>query len=100
MTKAAREGKIFIDHFRNGRGATAILSLLAARTHGAPVAMPVSWEELPSVDPKAFTVRTVPDLLAMRRADPWADLLRTKQTIPREDPRGPSRERALRVRSS
>lgn len=46
MSKAKRKGRIFIDWFRNERGATAIAPFsLRART-GAPVAIPVSWEEL------------------------------------------------------
>lgn len=84
MTKAARRGKIFVDHFRNGRGATAILPYSPRARPGLPVAMPLSWRELPGIDPQAFTVRTVPELLARRRVDPWAELLDTKQTIPRD----------------
>lgn len=86
MTKSARAGKIFVDHFRNARGATAILPYSPRARTGAPVALPVTWKELASIDPQAFTVLTVPDLLAKRRPsdDPWAELLTTKQTIPRD----------------
>ena len=84
MTKAARAGKIFIDHFRNGRGATAILPYSPRARTGAPVALPVAWDDLPSIDPKSFDVRTVPALLAKRTADPWAALLTTKQLLPKE----------------
>ena len=84
MTKAARKGKIFVDHFRNGRGATAVLPYSARARAGATVALPVSWKELPSVDPQSFTVLTVPELLAKRRVDPWAALLTTKQMLPRD----------------
>jgi bifunctional non-homologous end joining protein LigD len=84
MTKAARKGKIFIDHFRNARGATAILPYSPRARPGAPVAMPVAWEELSQIDPKSFDVRTVSDLLSERRADPWRDLLQTKQLLPRD----------------
>lgn len=83
MSKAARTGKIFIDHFRNARGATAVLPYSARAREGAPVAMPISWKELPDVDPRDFTIETVPEIVAKRRSDPWKDLLRTRQTIPR-----------------
>ncbi len=83
MTKSARAGKIFVDHFRNGRGATAILPYSPRARTGAPIALPVSWDELPSIDPEDFTVLTAPEILA-KRDDPWADLLLTKQTIPRD----------------
>ena len=84
MSKAARTGKIFVDHFRNARGATAVLPYSPRMRAGIPVAMPVSWKDLTSVDPQAFTVLTVPELLAEQRVDPWADLLQTRQTIPRD----------------
>jgi hypothetical protein len=35
--------------------------------------MPVTWDELPEVDPDQFDLRTVPELLA-RRGDPHAEL--------------------------
>ncbi|MDP9002768.1 MAG: DNA ligase D, partial [Myxococcota bacterium] len=83
MTKTARKGKIFVDHFRNGRGATAILPYSPRARTGAPVAMPVAWEDLKNVDPRAFDVRNAPAILAGRRIDPWADLPTTKQLLPR-----------------
>jgi bifunctional non-homologous end joining protein LigD len=83
MTKAARRGKIFVDHFRNGRGATAVLPYSPRARTGAPVAMPVAWEDLSGVDPRAFDVRNAPAFLARRTVDPWADLTTTKQLLPR-----------------
>jgi bifunctional non-homologous end joining protein LigD len=83
MTKAARMGKVFIDHFRNGRGQTAILPYSPRARTGAPVAMPVAWEELKSIEPRAFDVLTVPAILAGRRIDPWAGLPTTRQLLPR-----------------
>ena len=56
----------------------------------------MTWKELPTIDPQAFTVLTVPELLAKRRVDPWADLLITKQTIPR-DLAAALRRRAARI---
>jgi len=84
MTKAARTGKIFVDHFRNGRGATAILPYSPRARTGAPVALPIAWDELEGVDPQAFDVRTVPALLERRKVDPWAALSSTEQLLPRD----------------
>ncbi len=84
MSKVARSGKIFVDHFRNGRGATAVLPYSPRARTGAPVALPVTWDELPSLDPRSFDVRTVPPLLATRAGDPWAALLTTKQRLPQD----------------
>ena len=46
MSKAHRKGRIFIDWLRNQRGATAIMPYSARARPNAPVAVPVSWQEL------------------------------------------------------
>lgn len=46
MSKAARKGRIFIDWLRNETGATAIAPYSLRARAGAPVAMPVTWDEL------------------------------------------------------
>jgi len=50
MSKAKRKGKIFIDWLRNQRGATAVVPYSARSRAGAPVAVPVTWEELDGFD--------------------------------------------------
>ncbi|HEY6084821.1 MAG TPA: DNA ligase D, partial [Nitrospira sp.] len=71
MAKRARKGKIFIDYLRNARGATAIAAYSPRAKPGAPVSMPLSWDELsPDVTSDHFTVINIPDLLSRRR-DPW-----------------------------
>ncbi len=84
MGKKHRIGKIFIDYLRNGQGATAVLPYSARARPGLPVALPITWKELRSIDPHDFTIATVPSILEKRRQDPWADLLETHQTLPRE----------------
>src|SRR5690606_37894615 len=46
MSKAKRKGRIFLDYLRNQRGSTAILPFAARARPGAPVAVPISWDEL------------------------------------------------------
>ena len=46
ISKAKRKGRIFIDWLRNQRGATAVLPYSARARSGAPVAVPVTWNEL------------------------------------------------------
>lgn len=46
MSKAQRTGRIFIDYFRNDYTATAIADYSARARPGAPVALPIEWEEL------------------------------------------------------
>lgn len=82
MSKRARKGKIFVDYLRNGRGQTFVAPYSTRAREGATVAMPLAWSDLKKgLDPRTFTVETVPAWLAARRRDPWADLLTTKQTV-------------------
>src|SRR5690606_38035168 len=46
LSKAKRRGRIFIDYLRNGRGQTAIASYSLRAREGAPIAVPVRWDEL------------------------------------------------------
>ena len=72
MSKAKRPGKVFIDHFRNGRGATAITPYSLRARDGAPVATPLAWEELGRT--AGGGVWTARRLLRRLRSqpDPWA----------------------------
>jgi bifunctional non-homologous end joining protein LigD len=64
MTKAKRTGRIFIDYLRNGRGSTAIMPFSARARPGAPVAAPVSWSELRTLDTAArWSVRDAAELI-------------------------------------
>lgn len=89
QTKARRAGKIYVDYVRNSRGATAIVPYSTRAAPGAPVATPVSWEELDDlVGAGAFQVRTIPQRLA-DTTDPWSGFFEVRQAITR------SRRRAL-----
>ncbi len=57
MSKAKRKGRIFIDWLRNERGATAIAPFSLRARPGAPVAVPINWDELKGVkSPQAFNM--------------------------------------------
>jgi bifunctional non-homologous end joining protein LigD len=82
MTKSRRRGKIFLDYLRNGRNATFIAPYSPRARPGAPVAVPITWEELAhGVDPATFTTQTVPQRLAKLDRDPWHDIYKVRQTI-------------------
>jgi bifunctional non-homologous end joining protein LigD len=60
MSKAKRTGKIFVDYFRNDYTATAIADYSVRARPGAPVAMPLEWEELKRIKSASqFTMKDV-----------------------------------------
>ncbi len=86
MSKAKRGGKTFIDHFRNGRGATAVAPYSLRARPGAPVSLPLRWDELPALESGAeWTAGRVLRRLRAQKRDPWTGLAATgaRQTLPR-----------------
>ena len=80
---AARKGRIFIDYLRNDPTSTAVAPYSTRSRPGAPVATPISWDELSeTLDPAAFNVETVPVRLARLGGDPWAEMAKVKQRLP------------------
>ncbi|HSK29197.1 MAG TPA: non-homologous end-joining DNA ligase [Candidatus Limnocylindria bacterium] len=82
MSKSKRAGKIFIDYLRNGRSATAICAYSTRARAGAPVAVPLRWDELKAdLREDHFNIRNVPARLRQLRQDPWDDFEPRRRSI-------------------
>jgi len=84
FAKAGRERKILIDYLRNNRTNTSVAAFSVRAREGAPLSMPLRWEELtPSLDPAAWTIVTAERRLSGLRRDPWRDYWTTRQQLPK-----------------
>jgi bifunctional non-homologous end joining protein LigD len=82
MALARRRGKIFIDYLRNSRSATCVAPYSARARAGAPVSMPVGWDELAGgLLSTSFSVRNAPGRLARVETDPWQGFFEANQAL-------------------
>ncbi|WP_109126006.1 DNA ligase D [Dyella sp. C11] len=83
-SKAKRRGKIFFDYLRNGRGATSVASYSLRARPGAPVAVPLRWEELGKLESgAAFDLARTVARLKRLRGDPWKAMNELRQSLAR-----------------
>jgi bifunctional non-homologous end joining protein LigD len=83
MSKKARRGRIFVDYFRNGEGATAVAAYSTRARPQASVSTPLGWDELSGgVRADHFTIDNLRQRLDVLKDDPWADFFRLRQKLP------------------
>ena len=75
-----RTGKIFMDYNMNVRGKTLNVAYSPRGEPGAPVSMPLTWEELAGAHPLDFRITNVPERLR-ETGDRWRDALERKQSL-------------------
>jgi bifunctional non-homologous end joining protein LigD len=82
MSKRARRGRVFVDYFRNGRGATAVAADSTRARKEAAVSTPLAWEELsPGVRADHFRVDNLRQRLRFLATDPWQGFFDLRQRI-------------------
>jgi len=75
LRKKRRGRHVFIDYLRNAYGQTTVAPYAVRARPGAPVATPITWNELASADlgPRTYTLSNLFRRLG-QRDDPWTDL--------------------------
>lgn len=68
--KAQRGDRLFLDCNRNAYAQTAVPVYAVRPRPGAPIAIPLAWDELDATEPDGWTVRTIGERLE-REPDPW-----------------------------
>jgi len=85
--KAKRGPRIYVDVMRNGYAQLAIAPYSVRARPGAPVATPLSWDEVEdkSLSPEQFTLHTLPGRIRESRpaAGPWAGMARRRTGLAR-----------------
>jgi bifunctional non-homologous end joining protein LigD len=72
--KKNRKGRVYVDWLRNAWSSTVIAPYSLRARAGAPVAVPIGWDELDAVAPNGVTIATVEARLG--RTDPLLELTR------------------------
>jgi bifunctional non-homologous end joining protein LigD len=82
LLKKKRGGRLFLDTNRNGTAQTVVPAFAIRARDGAPVSMPVSWDELknPKLNARCYTIRN-----ACRRVrtvrDPWEGFAKAARSL-------------------
>jgi bifunctional non-homologous end joining protein LigD len=82
FAKAGREHKILIDYLRNNRTNTSVAALSTRAREGAPVSMPLRWDEvIGAAKPPAWNIGTAEQRLRSLDTDPWQDYWMCRQRL-------------------
>jgi bifunctional non-homologous end joining protein LigD len=80
--KESRGRRLYVDVARNGWAQTSVAPYSVRPRRGAPVATPITWDELdePQLRADRWSISTIPDRLATR-GDPWRDMRRHARSL-------------------
>ena len=83
LPKAQRKGRIFVDYLRNQRGATAVMPYAVRARPEAPVAAPITWKEMETIDaPNHFHIGDAAGLVKRAASKALAGWGRADQVLP------------------
>jgi bifunctional non-homologous end joining protein LigD len=75
-----RTGKIFMDYNMNVRGKTLNVAYSPRGAAGAPVSMPLTWDELAAAHPLDFRITNAAGFVTPA-GDRWREALERKQSL-------------------
>ncbi len=80
--KNKREGRLFLDYLRNSFGQTSVSPYSLRIIPGAPIATPISWEELNNkkLNSQTYNIKNIFKRLGQKK-DPWKDFYKNQATI-------------------
>lgn len=74
IKKENRKGRVLLDIYRNRMSQTIVTAYSLRGSVGAPVSIPLAWEELDSLkDPRIFNIQSVPPRVRSK-GDPWESM--------------------------
>jgi len=77
---AARQGRVYLDPFRNGFGQTVVAPYSVRRREKAPISTPLDWSEVTAtLNPSQFNLGNFTERFS--RSDPWRDFFESRQTL-------------------
>jgi bifunctional non-homologous end joining protein LigD len=80
---AARGGRVYVDFLQNGHGKTIAGPFSARPVRGALASAPLRWEEVDAtLDPSAFTIRSLPARMQALGDDPLRPVLDLAPDLP------------------
>jgi bifunctional non-homologous end joining protein LigD len=80
--RAQRGDRVYIDCYQNGHGRLLVAPLCVRPEPGAPVSTPLGWSEVNArLDPRAFTIRTVPARLRRQKRDPLLEVIEARPNL-------------------
>ncbi|MEO9228507.1 MAG: DNA ligase D [Devosia sp.] len=83
LPKIQRKGRIFVDYLRNQRGATAVMPYGVRARENAPVAVPITWKEMESIDaPNHFHIGDAAELVRRAGSKALSGWGRADQVLP------------------
>jgi bifunctional non-homologous end joining protein LigD len=83
LPKAQRKGRIFVDYLRNQRGATAVMPYGVRARPDAPVAVPITWKEMETIDtPSHFHIGDAKELIKRAGSKALSGWGRADQELP------------------